>query len=257
MRTEITHRTNLPFSKNAAKFLWLCCMICFSVGNVACQSSKELSRAKAQALIVQDAEFKDPRVLLLTRTSVDGKGIFWILKQPASEEREQAQARVLPSFFKYSPQHHAALHLGMIDAEATLVREDTKVSPIDKPAWGFKITLKPTDAARALAEEMKLPASETQIPTGLKKFVAVTGITKLAENQAKADFTWTWVPNRLGRALDPSTSEFKALPKELQSVLLDEANNGLQPQIEDWTGERKLSGLFQRYDDGWRLVRFW
>lgn len=225
----------------------------------ACESSdaKELTRARAQALIVQNAEFKDPRVLLLTLTSVDDNGTYWITKQPASEEREQAEARVLPYFFKYSPQLAVAKQLRMIDVEAILVQEAAKISPINSPVWGFTITVKPTDAARALSKEMGLPAADTQIPTGVKKFASVTGIIKLAENQAKADFTWKWEANRLGRALDPSTAEFKALPEELQSALLDKANNGLQPQTEDWTGERKLSGLFQRYDDGWRLVRFW
>jgi hypothetical protein len=239
------------------KLFFLLCLFCFSVSSAACQSTKELTRAKAQSLIEASAQFQQPAALSLETDDEDAAKALLINKASASETASEAAPRALARFLDHYPQIAVANHLGLVKIEQAFVKEEKANLIISQPQWYFTFKARANEKGKAMWKEYKLPPDEKAIPLAQKQFGAVTGITRLADNQAQADFTWQWKANSVGKALDSTTEEFKSLPAAIQKSLLGQSANNYQPRIEEWGGERKVSGLFQRYDDGWRLTRFW
>lgn len=229
-------------------------LVCiFGLSTSACGEAKDLSRAKAQSLINQSSDFKQPATLSLI-TPVEREP-FGLDKINESEKSEEAKARNLQRFLSYYPQIAVAVHLGLATVDQQLLREEKAVG-IQVPAqWFFSVKARAGEQGRALWKEYGLPASDDSLPLARKELVNITGITSLAENQAQVDFTWKWNPNKTALALQENTDEFKALPLEIQKGLLGQTEGNRKPQTENWEGERKAKALFQRYDDGWRLIR--
>ena len=223
----------------------------------ACNSdAKEFTRARAQALILESSEFKQPGTIALVTEHENVNKPFAVSKKSGAETVEEAQQRSLALFLEYFPQIAVANHLGLVGIEQIFVREQ-KGDNFVPSSWSFTIKVRANERGKSLWKEFGLPPNDNFIPLTKKQFGAVTGITKLAENQAKADFNWKWIPNETGKALQENTAEFKALPAEIQNSLLGKSANNYQPRTEDWSSDRNVGGLFQRYDDGWRLIRFW
>lgn len=244
----------LPLSLNNSFLLG--CLLCLSAGSAACQANRELTRSSAQQqLIVESNEFKQPSTVPLVSQAENPTTPFWFDKVSDSETAEQSQARSIPALLAGDPQLAAFDHLGLITIESAFVKEEKANGFHYRPWLYFTIKIRASEKGRALWKKLGMPPSDEAIPLGKKQFGAVTGITKLAENQAKADFTWKWISTAAGKSLDESTDEFKALPRQLQNELLGQTENNYHPQTMDLSSERRISGLFQRFDDGWRFVR--
>jgi hypothetical protein len=227
-------------------------VLTLGIVTIACAEGKDLSRAKAQSLITQSADFKQPVVLSLV-TPIENNP-FELDKASDSEKVEEAKARDLQRFFVYYPQIAFASHLGLATVEQQFLRERKAVGFQVLAQWFFKDKARATEQGKALWKEYGFqPAPDDSIPLAGKEFVNITGITSLGQNGAQADFTWKWNANKAGLALQENTEEFKALPEEIRKGLLGRDPRD-KKQVEDWSGERKGRAAFQRYDDGWRLV---
>ena len=257
MQTPAVHSVNKSFPGNIMKVLLSLFVLYLSVGSTAaCESTKELTRAKAQSLIEESAEFKQPAIISLKTRYENQAEALSVDKLSSSEKAQEAEQRVRKLFLEYFPQIGVAEYLGLTTIETAFVKEEKGVFQV--PAqWYFTVKARANERGRAAWKEYGMPLDDEAIPIAKKQFGAITGMTKLAENQAKADFNWKWIPNSVGQALDEQTAEFKALPVEVQNPLLGKSANNLHAQVEDWSGERTASGLYQHYDDGWRLSRFW
>lgn len=219
----------------------------------ACAEGKDLSRAKAQSLITQSADFKQPAVLSLISPIENDP--FELDKASDSEKVEEAKARDLQRFLSYYPQIAFASHLGLATIEQQFLRERKAVGFQVPAQWFFKDTARATEQGKAMWKEYGFqPAPDDSIPLARKEFVNITGITSLGQNGAQADFTWKWNANKVGLALQENTDEFKALPEQIRKGLLGQAPGNRMSLVENWSGERKGRAAFQRYDDGWRLV---
>jgi len=53
-----------------------------------------------------------------------------------------------------------------------------------------------------------------------RKLVSIDKITLLRPHLAKVDYTWKWVPNRLGREFDASGSLVKSFPTWDRAILI-------------------------------------
>lgn len=242
---------------NSIKLLRLSCLLCFFVNFATRQSTKELTRPQAQSLIIESAEWKHPATVSLATRYENPAEALRMNKASDSEEVEEGKVRNLVLFFEYFPQIGVANHLGLVTIEQVLVKEEKANLIVGSSQWYFTVKVRANDKGKALWKDYGLPPNDEAIPLAKKQFVGITGITKLAENQVKADFTWKWIPNQIAKFLQPDTDEFKSLPAELQKAMLGKSPNNYQPKTEDWSGERNAAGIVQRYDDGWRLVRFW
>ena len=230
----------------SARLLFI--IICASCGG------GELSRSKVKSFVEQSPEFVQPLTVDLTN-SYEVKPST-IDKISAAETVEQAKARDLKSFLESYPDIDAARHLGFTDLEQILVREDAYVTGrMEIPSWYLTRRVRANEKGRQLWRDLQLPVKDDSLPVGKKRFGEVTGITKQGETQAIADFTFRWVPNELGKALDPNTEEFKQLPEEVRRRLTQKKGLFQTSDSADWSGERQGKALFQKYDDGWRLVR--
>lgn len=224
-------------------------------------SSKELSRSQTQNLIEKSSQYRQPFALELMQgetLQTYGKSMY-VLKSGV-ETPDQAAARRLKEYFERNPQIGIANHLGLVEVRIkTLNSEQPKPRYTDiEPKWRFEEDYLATDKAKELWKEYDLQPTERSVPLAGKEIVEITGIIKQGEDQAAAQFTWKYVPNETGKAFDKSTSEFKALPTELQQLL-----DGTLPPSElisrrenktmVFSGIRQGQALFRRYDDGWRL----
>lgn len=231
--------------------LILVCIFGFAAS--ACAEGKDLSRAKAQNLITQSLDFKQPATLFLI--SPVEREPFGLDKINDSEKSEDAKARNLQRFLSYYPQIAVAVQLGLAAVDQQLLREEKAVGLQVPAQWFFSVKARANDQGKAMWKEYGMPASDDSIPLSRKEIVNITGITSLVENQAQADFTWKWDMNKMALALQQGTDEFKALPIDIQKGLLGQTEGNRKPQTEDWSGERQGKALFQRYDDGWRLMK--
>lgn len=230
----------------------LICVCIFGLVTSACAEGKDLSRAKAQSLINQSSEFKQPATLSLI--SPVERDPFRLNKINDSEKPEEAKARNLQRFLSYYPQIAVAVQFGLAAVDQQLLREEKAVGVQVPAQWFFSVKARANDQGMAMWKEYGVPASDDSLPLAQKEITNITGITSLAENQAQADFTWKWNPNKAALALQEGTDEFKALPIDIQNGLFGQTEGNRKPQTENWNGERKGRALFQRYDDGWRLI---
>lgn len=229
-------------------------IIIFALGISGC-SSGELSRSRVKSMIEASPDFVQPATVDLTNQYETKPSCTERLS--ADEIVEQAKARDLKTFLESYPTFDAARHLGYTNIEQTLVKED-KYFPANnfaRPCWELTINFRANDKGKQLWEAMKLPVRDDALPIGRKQFGTVSGITKQGETQALADFTYQWQPNEFGKALDDKTEEFKKLPQEIQKTLSEKKGLLHSSESMDWSGERQGKALFQKYDDGWRLVR--
>lgn len=174
-------------------------------------------------------------------------------KLSPDETREQAQQRVLERELQWQPQMAAANKLGLVNLSADFVKEEKAF--MQTPAqFYFKVIVRANDKGKALLKDYELPETDESLPIARKEITGITGITKLSETQAAADFTYRWIPNELGKTLDPTTEEFKRLPFEMQKDLTGKGTESNQNKSFDWSGTQRGKALFQKYDDGWRLI---
>jgi len=223
-----------------------------NLATTACGQAKDLNRTKAQTLIVESTDFKQPAVLALKSPAESEP--FGLNKSSKSEKVEDAKVRNLQLFLSYYPRIAAAAHLGLATIDQELIREEKAVGVQVSAQWFFSVKTSTTEQGKKMWKEYGSPASDVAIPLARKEFVNITGITSPAENQALAEFTWKWNSNKAAHALQENTDDFKALPADIQQGLLGRTEGNRQNQTEIWDGERKGKALFQRYDDGWRLV---
>ncbi len=222
----------------------------------ACQS-KDLSRAQAQKMITSTQEFKDVTSFdYINQSLKDDKNKGSSVAKSADEPEAAAVQNRINGYFREAPRVGIADHFGLVKAELRRINEKPEVYSSLTPSgfWLFDESYTLTDKAKKYWSDYGLPVQETVIPTAKKEFINVTGITKLGETGASVEFTYRWLPNELGKALDPSTEEFKQLPENLKTNLTKVYPYAVSPFIVDWGNERGGSAQFQKYDDGWRLM---
>ena len=144
----------------------------------------------------------------------------------------------------------------MVKPELTRINEKPEILSSLTPSgfWYFEENYTLSEKGKTYWSDYELPAQDTVIPTAKKEFINVTGITGTGATEAGVEFTYRWLPNRLGKSLDPSTDEFKSLPENLRKNLTEVYPYPVSPFVVDWGGERPGSARFQKYDDGWRLT---
>ncbi len=149
-----------------------------------------------------------------------------------------------------------ANYLGLVESHLKrLNKQPKKDSSLYKFGfWFFEEQWTNTPQGEKLWADYKLPTQETVVPLARKEFINVTGMTKIGESQTGVEFTWRWVPNELGKALDPASEEFKALPANMRKNLTDNVYKVSPNLTYSWGGDRTGRAIFQKYDDGWRLV---
>lgn len=232
-------------------FTRLSLLIVFALICCAC-SSKELSRSNAQSMIESSPAFRQAADIQLVDAYYEQMP-SGLDKASPDETREQAQQRVLTQQMVWKPQMAAANKLGLATLKADFVKEEKAVIQV-AAQWYFKLIARATDKGKALWKDYELPETDESLPVARKEVIGITGITKLGETQAAVEFTYKWIPNELGKTLDPTTEEFKKLPIEIQKDLTGKGSESNQNKSFDWSGERRGKALFQKYDDGWRLT---
>ena len=221
----------------------------------ACASSQELTRVKAQKMIVESNEFKQPVMLEFIQLYIkDGQGTT----EAKSDDEPETEAirRRIREYFYEAPQVAVADHFGLVKPELKRINDKP-----DKPSslrgyWNFNERYVVTEKGRKMWEDLGLPVNETAIPLATADFLEITGITKQGETNAVAEFKWKRNPNEIGKVFDQSTEEYKRLPEELKKNLT-EINAYISPaRFHSWEPDKPRSGkaMFQKYDDGWRLT---
>lgn len=223
-----------------------------AINTFAC-NSKELTRSKAESLIKESSEFNYPAVIELKRAN-ENEALYREINSD-SETIEETKAKDLNGYLQDDPQLAVANYLGLITIEQTLTKEEPKVG-IQVPATRYFVTkFRANDKGKTLWKEMGSTSTDESIPIAAKQFLTINGITQQGENQAIAEFTWKFVPNSLGNTFDSNSTEFKSLPLELQKQIRGETGQPPRDRRANWSGERKGKAFFQKYDDGWRLMR--
>ena len=237
-------------------FLIALCLIAFYLPAVISCGSKELTRSQAQTMITSNQEFKDIKTLdYINRTLREDKKGTSVAKSPDEPEAAIIQGRI-GDYFVEEPRVGIADHLGLVQPKLKRINEKPENLGSLTPSgfWYFEENYTLTEKGKTYWSDYDLPAQETVIPTAKKEFINVTGITNTGATEASAEFTYRWLPNRLGKSLDPSTEEFKSLPENLKTNLTSVYPYRVLPFVIDWGGERAGSARFQKYDDGWRLI---
>lgn len=216
--------------------------------------SSELPRSRVKSLIEESADFSQPATIDLTNqyeTKPSG-----VDKKSAVETVEQAKARDLKTLLESYPDVETANVLGYTVIEQSLIKEDPfNMGGMNIPRWYLTCKVRANERGRQLWQQMNLAVRDEVLPIGRKEFVAVSGIANQGDAQAIADFTYKWKPNELGRALDERTEEFKKLPEEVRARLAQKKGLLHASDSIDWSGERQGKAIFQKYDDGWRLIK--
>ncbi len=238
-------------------FLLASCLIAIYLLSVTACQSKELTRAEAQKMITSSQEFKDITSFdYINQSLKDDENKGSSVAKSADEPEAAAVQDRINDYFREAPRVGIADHFGLVKAELKRINEKPEVYSSLTPSgfWHFDESYTLTDKAKKYWSDYNLPVQDTVIPTAKKEFINVTGITKLGETGANVEFTYHWLPNELGKALDPSTEEFKQLPENLKTNLTEVYSYAVSPFIIDWGNERQGSARFRKYDDGWRLI---
>lgn len=242
---------------NSTFFLLVLVLCVIAAG---CGESGELSRSAAEKSISESNDFKTPFQIEYTQGNVKyNEGLLEVISE--DETKEQATARRIARYLELNPQIAVLDHFGMVVPQV-IPREEKAPKRVyySNPAfWSFSEKYTGSEKARKYWQELGLPPVETAFPLAERKFIEVTGITKQGESQAVVEFKWEWHPNEIGKALGGSTKEFKLLPVDLQKLLTGEKIPAGEIQSRnwqiDWRVEKHGQAFFQKYDDGWRLVR--
>ncbi len=93
------------------------------------------------------------------------------------------------------------------------------------------------------------------LPRVVREIREITGMVGEDEISGKVDFIFIWKPTLLGKALDPTTEEFKKLPKTLRDNITKYEYIILQIKTatKNYSSNYRGSSRFRKYDDGWRL----
>lgn len=229
------------------------------VFTIAC-GSNDLSRSEAEKSIREANDFKIPFQIEYTQGDAKyNEGLLEVISD--DETKEQATARKIKQYLELNPQVAVLNHYGMILPQV-VPREEKPPKRVyySNPAfWHFQEKYTGSDKANEYWQEAGILPNSAAFPLARREFVGVTGITKQGENQAIVEFGWKWQPNQIGKAFDNTTDEFKSLPPDLQRQLTGEKIPAGESRRRDWRidwkAEKCGQGLFQKYDDGWRLVR--
>lgn len=184
----------------------------------------------------------------------NGNGVSEAL---AADEPEAVAVRNrINEYFLEEPRVQIANYLGLVEPHHKRLNDQPKrnSSLYKYGFWYFDEKWTNTAKGEKLWTDYDLPVQETVAPLAKKEFLSVTGLTKLGESQTGVDFTWRWVPNELGKYLDPSTAEFKSMPENIRKNLTENTYK-VTPDLNkyDWGGERAGRAVFRKFDDGWRL----
>ncbi|MCD9186342.1 MAG: hypothetical protein LUM44_07900 [Pyrinomonadaceae bacterium] len=221
----------------------------------SCASSQELTRAKAQKMIVESNEFKQPLTLEFIQMYIkDGQGTTEA-KSDDEPESEAIQRRI-QEYFGEAPQVGVADYFGLVKPELKRINDKPYKPSSLRGYWNFNERYVVTEKGRKMWENLGLPINETAVPLAAHDFLEITGITKQGENNSIVEFKWKWNPNEIGQSLDQSTEEYKKLPENLKKNL-NEVNPYISPErFYSWEPDKSRQGkaMFQKYDDGWRLT---
>lgn len=233
--------------------LFLILIFLHSVLFVSSCNSQELTRAKAQKMITESKDFGKPKVLELNQLYIkDGDGVTEA-KSDDEPESEAAQRRIQEYLFEV-PAVAVANHLGLVKPELKRKNDKPDYPSTLRGYWHFDEKYLLTDKGRKMWEDMNLPVTESMLPLARPVFLEITGITKQGETNQLVEFKWKWEASEIGKSLDQTTEEFKRLPENLRKNLTDPDAYSAQDGLKSWGGERTGKAMFQKYDDGWRLI---
>jgi len=238
-------------------FLLASCLIVIYLLTVTACQSKELTRAQAQKMITSSQEFKDITSFdYINQSLKDDKNKGSSVAKSADEPEAAAVQDRINDYFVEAPRVGIADHLGLVKPELKRINEKPEILSSLTPSgfWHFDENYTLTEKGKKYWSDYELPVQETVIPTAKKEFINVTGITNTGAMEAQVEFIYRWLPNQLGKSLDPSTEEFKSLPENLKTNLTSVYPYRVSPFIANWGNERFGSARFQKYDDGWRLI---
>ncbi len=221
------------------------CLIALLQGCAALRS-KDLSRSRALDVLRSHKEFKTPKVLPLRDV---GKFNISALSE---DEEPVPYDRAIVTFFENYPDMGVLRELGLVEAEATLTdRPQAQPRTGIVLGWRFSVDVRLTGKGRQ-AVDAAGGTGEESFPLLKKEVLEVSGVTKLSDTSAQADFTWRSVPTSIGEAFDPNSIAFKSLPAKLRQKVSQPNIFGNSLKL-NFGETRKAVGHFQLYDDGWRV----
>jgi hypothetical protein len=219
---------------------------------VSCSSSKDLTRSRAQQLIQNAPNFSRPATLKLDSEVID------VQMKAADEPEADLQRRADMNFYERYPVMAVLKQMGLVD---TTVTTTTKPQPIDfttpiLPLWKIKVEARLTDQGRVLVAKDQAPSEQEALPLFRREVVEVTGITKLGQGTARAEYTWKAIPTTVGAAFDANGQLYKNLSAKDQKKLKRPAGLfGMQGSaVIDYTQIYKGVAGLQLFDDGWRVI---
>lgn len=244
------------FLRQASLFSALLISVGLLFTTISC-SSGELNRSEAGKMISESNDFRQPSVIEFVQGghALVGRGQGAIESTSDDEPEAEAVSRRIVEHYTANPRMELADHFGLIKAEIKRTNDKPEPRTSVSNYWFFNERYVVTDKGRKMWEGLKLPVNETAVPIAEKEFIEVTGITKQNDNTVQVDYKWRWKPNEIGRSLDSSSEDFKALPEKIKSDLLaPPALYTSRDRTMSWTGEQQAKAKFQKYDDGWRVV---
>lgn len=209
----------------------------------SCPDSRELSRARAHALLKDSRDFRSPVSLRLANDKDSP-----IEAQSLDEAAVTAQARIIERYLKDHPQVAVFRHLRLVEVKATVVQ-----TPEPDHLW-WKLDVEPflTEKGKQVAIDEQAP--ERAVPIARKEVVEVKGIRKVGETSAEVEFTWKEIPTEAGEVFDPQSASYRSLPASLQEAITRPrgmmGRDATRKYGETFTG----AASFQLYDDGWRVL---
>jgi hypothetical protein len=238
------------------KYSALMLLVIFSTLIIGCRS-KDLDRSSAAELIRSAAEFKAPFTVQYATDDLKFNDGLIEVASP-DETKEQAAKRRIENYFELNPRLGLLNYFGLIDAQVT-AREDKTPAPIyySNPAmWHFAEKYTGSTKAERYWKEMNLPVGGENFPLAQREIIEITGVSSEGNNGI-AEFTYRWKANEIGRALDSTTAEYRALPQDLQKLISGEKIpageiRGRDVRV-DWNNPRRGKAVFTKFDDGWRV----
>jgi hypothetical protein len=219
----------------------------------ACSGSRELTRSRAQNLIQDAPAFANPVAVALNSDNyveVEAKSV--------EEPENEVQKRAIPKFYERYPVMAILKQMGLISETISAVQKPWRPAFIGPTllTWRFNVEPHVTDHAKELAAKEGLTEQQA-LALYRRKIVELTGVTKITDNKAEAQYSWKAVPTRLGQTFDANGPFVATLPAEQQKALrrsMDTFGGIRGPIARDYNEVIKGTANFQLFDDGWRLV---